>query len=84
MSRSSPVFAILAVIFPVRLLGLLPAGDYPIPDHWLGDVARSSARCVIAFDRQMEIQRNKLIEEFHVQVSQKPDLVTNCPRACDP
>ncbi len=37
-----------------------------------------------AFDRQMEIQRNKLIEEFHVQVPQKSDPCDELPKGVYP
>ena len=81
LSRSSPVFAILAVIFP-GVIGwvcyLLAIIQYLI----IGLVtSRDRALDVLsAFDRQMEIQRNKLIEEFHVQAPQKSDPCDELPK----
>lgn len=81
LSRSSPVFAILAVIFPGAtgwVCYLLAIIQYLI----IGLVtSRDRALDVLsAFDRQMEIQRNKLIEEFHVQIPQKADPCDELPK----
>lgn len=81
LSRSSPVLAILAVIFP-GVTGwvcyLLAITQYLI----IGLVtSRDRALDVLsAFDRQIEIQRNKLIEEFHVKVPQQSDACDELPK----
>lgn len=81
LSRSSPVLAILAVIFPGTtgwVCYLLAIIQYLI----IGLVtSRDRALDVLsAFDRQMEIQRNKLIEEFHVKIPQKADPCDELPK----
>ena len=81
-SRSSPVLAILAVVFAGTtgwVCYVLAIVQYLI----IGLVtSRDKAIDVLsAFDREIEIQRNKLIKEFQVPVSKVPDSTDNQPTA---
>lgn len=67
LSRSSPVFAILAVVFPG------PTGwvcySLAIVQYLIIGLVTSRVRALdvlSAFDRQIEIQRNKLLQEFKI------------------
>lgn len=82
LSRSSPVLAILAVVFAGTtgwVCYVLAIVQYLI----IGLVtSRDKAIDVLsAFDREIEIQRNKLIKEFQVPVSKVPDSTDNQPTA---
>ncbi len=81
LSRSSPVFAILAVIIPSTagwVCYLFAIVQYLI----IGLVtSRDRALDVLsAFDRQIEIQRNKLIEEFHITAKGTADSTDELPK----
>ena len=81
LSRSSPVLAILAVIIPGTpgwICYVLAIAQYLI----IGLVtSRDRALDVLSeFDRQIEIQRNKLIQEFHIQASTASDSTDELPQ----
>ena len=81
LSRSSPVLAILAVIFSGTtgwVCYLLAIVQYLI----IGLVtSRDRAIDVLsAFDREIEIQRNKLIKEFQVKLPVAPDSCEELPK----
>ena len=81
LSRSSPVFAILAVLFsgtPGWTCFILAIAQYLI----IGLVtSRDGALNVLsAFDRQIEIQRNKLVQEFNIVIPVAPDSTENSPK----
>jgi hypothetical protein len=80
LSRSSPVLAILAVIFPG------PAGwvcyVLAIVQYLIIGLVTSRDRALdvlSAFDRQIEIQRNKLIEEFRISTPTIPHSTEENP-----
>ncbi len=80
LSRSSPVLAILAVIIPDWqgwLCFFLAITQYLI----IGLVtSRDRALDVLsAFDRQIEIQRSKLIQEFHIKPPKAVDSTEQLP-----
>lgn len=81
LSRSSPVFAILAVIFP-GTTGWVCYGLAIVQYLIIGLVtSRDRALDVLsAFDRQIEIQRNKLIQEFHITAQSTPDATDELPK----
>ena len=81
LSRSSPVFAILAVIFP-GTTGWVCYGLAIVQYLIIGLVtSRDRALDVLsAFDRQIEIQRNKLIQEFHITARPVPDATDELPK----
>lgn len=81
LSRSSPVLAILAVIFPG------PAGwvcyVLAIVQYLIIGLVTSRDRALdvlSAFDRQIEIQRNKLIQEFHITAQATVDPTDELPK----
>ena len=81
LSRSSPVFAILAVIFPGTagwVCYLLAIVQYLI----IGLVtSRDRALDVLsAFDREIELQRNKLIKEFNLNTPIRADATDELPK----
>jgi len=81
LSRSSPVLAILAVIIPGSpgwICYVLAIVQYLI----IGLVtSRDRALDVLSeFDRQIEIQRNKLIQEFHIQAPTTRDSTDELPQ----
>lgn len=81
LSRSSPVFAILAVLFGGTtgwVCYVLAIVQYLI----IGLVtSRDRALDVLsAFDRQIEIQRNKLIQEFHITAKAVTDPTDELPK----
>ncbi len=81
LSRSSPVFAILAVIFPGKT-GWVCYGLAIVQYLIIGLVtSRDRALDVLsAFDRQIQIQRNKLIQEFHITAKAVPDATDELPK----
>ena len=81
LSRSSPVFAILAVIFPGPT-GWVCYGLAIVQYLIIGLVtSRDRALDVLsAFDRQIEIQRNTLIQEFHITAKATPDATDELPK----
>jgi len=81
LSRSSPVLAILAVIFPgtagwvcyfLAIVQYLIIGLVTSRDRALGVLS--------AFDRQIEIQRTKLIEEFHISTPNSSNSTDDLPQ----